>query len=234
MIRKLRTSKLDPPSTCPDHVANIMMACWRIDRNTRIDAGMALAEMSTVYATDSTLIWPRLDDMKDAADKLRVAPETLNYGPLNLDDAAVKTHFTSLEVSASQIMLKKQLGSGAFGAVHLGLLCIPDQSPRRVAVKTVTDASPDAIGKFLVEARLLAALQHENIVEIVGVVTATDSPSIVLELMGSDLAQHLRKHAASNQPAIPLRDMTDVCAQVASAMAFVSHYRVVHRDLAAR
>ena len=227
-------SKLDPPSTCPDHVTNIMMACWRIDRSSLIDAGMALAEISTLSASDRAITWPRLDDMKAAADKLRVAPETHDYGPLNLDDAAVKAHFTSLEVPLSQIVIKKQLGSGAFGAVHLGLLCIPDQSPRRVAVKTVTDASTDSISKFLVEARLLAALRHENIVEIVGVVTAADSPSIVLELMGSDLAQHLRKHAASNQPPIPLRDMLDVCAQVASAMAFVSHYRVVHRDLAAR
>ena len=200
----------------------------------RIDAGMALAEISAVDATSSSIVWPRLDDMKAAADKLRVAPETHDYGPLSLDDSDVMAHFASLEVPASQVAVTKQLGSGAFGAVHLGLLSVPGQSPRRVAIKTVTDASSDSTRTFLVEARLLAALRHANIVEIVGVVTVTGSPSIVLELMGSDLAQHLRKHAASGQPPIPLREMLDVCAQVASAMAFVSHYRVVHRDLAAR
>ena len=76
----------------------------------------------------------------------------------------------------------KQLGSGEFGVVTLGLL----SSDVQVAIKTLSGDADDAGDKeklrFLQEAAIMCQFDHQNVIKLHGVIV--DTPiMIVLEYM---------------------------------------------------
>jgi serine/threonine protein kinase len=80
---------------------------------------------------------------------------------------------------------------------------------------------------------LLAALAHENIVRIVGVVTKLQPTMILLELMSGDLRSWLlARH--KEQTKVSSHERSRCCLQIASALAYLAEHNVIHRDVAAR
>lgn len=98
-------------------------------------------------------------------------------------------------IKRQDIVLKWELGEGAFGKVYLAECAnlSPDNDKMLVAIKTLKDANESTRQDFQREAELLTVLQHQHIVRFYGVCTDGEPLAMVFEYMRhGDLNRFLR------------------------------------------
>ncbi|KAL4609220.1 BDNF/NT-3 growth factors receptor-like [Arapaima gigas] len=150
-------------------------------------------------------------------------------------------------IKRHNIVLKQELGEGAFGKVFLAECynLSPEQEKVLVAVKTLKEASEDGCADFCREAELLTNLQHEHIVTFYGVCVEGEPLIMVFEYMRhGDLNRFLRSHGpdAMLMPDTLQADRTElgpsqmlhIAQQIAAGMVYLASQHFVHRDLATR
>lgn len=100
---------------------------------------------------------------------------------------------------------------------------------RRVAIKLLkaNESTDKNRQRFLKEAKILSALQHDNIVKIFAIGTAsTDSPYIVMEyLSGATLREILTQQGAVNGQLF-----SEIFLPVLEALCFAHSKNIVHRE----
>nr|KAF6397467.1 neurotrophic receptor tyrosine kinase 1 [Rousettus aegyptiacus] len=161
--------------------------------------------------------------------------------PQYFSDACVR------HIKRQDIVLKWELGEGAFGKVFLAEChhLLPEQDKMLVAVKALKEASESARQDFQREAELLTVLRHQHIVRFFGVCTEGRPLLMVFEYMRhGDLNRFLRSHGpdakllAGGEDVAPgplsLGQLLAVASQVAAGMVYLAGLHFVHRDLATR
>ncbi|XP_047453424.1 NT-3 growth factor receptor-like [Mugil cephalus] len=151
-------------------------------------------------------------------------------------------------IKRRDIILKRELGEGAFGKVFLAECynLSPTKDKMLVAVKALKDPTLAARKDFQREAELLTNLQHEHIVKFYGVCVDGDPLIMVFEYMKhGDLNKFLRAHGpdamilVDGQPLqtngeLGLSQMLHIASQIAAGMIYLASQHFVHRDLATR
>ena len=120
-----------------------------------------------------------------------------------------------------------RLGQGGFGRVYLGH---DDELDRPVAIKVPNPeriTRPEDVDAFLTEARILAKLDHPNIVPVFDVGRTEVGLCFVVSkfVEGSDLAVRMRQARPS------LRDSAELVATIADALHYAHSRGLVHRDI---
>jgi len=120
-----------------------------------------------------------------------------------------------------------RLGQGGFGRVYLAH---DDDLDRPVAIKVPNPeriTRPEDVEAFLVEARILAKLDHPNIVPVFDVGRTDDGHYFVVSKVidGSDLAAKIR------QSRLGFGESAEFIATVAEALHYAHTQGLVHRDI---
>lgn len=128
---------------------------------------------------------------------------------------------------AGNYQVERELGRGGMGVV---VQALDIALQRRVAIKRVRgDFAPDPrdAEQFLAEARLVAALQHPNIVKIHTFFREGAELCLVFELLeGKPLSSRL-----AGGHALALTEVRAILRQGAAALDYAHANKVIHRDL---
>ena len=158
----------------------------------------------------------------------RMMPDPASSSPesvLDSDGAQMQFRIRNPESIGPYRVIRK-IGQGAMGEVFE---CQDDRLNRRVAVKTIIrpNRSEDLSKRITTEARLLAGLNHPNIVTLYEFGSSDDgTPFLVMELVeGETLKRRIRQSRLSANQAAAL---TMDCAL---AIAYAHECGVLHRDL---
>ena len=118
------------------------------------------------------------------------------------------------------------LGQGGMGKVFMAT---DTKLGRKVAIKRSLGEAPGkrmAVQRFLTEAKLIAALNHPNIVQIYDYGRAKDGPFLIMEYVdGGSLLDRCRNGA------IPLEDAVDLACQLCDGLAKAHDLKIIHRDI---
>ncbi len=122
--------------------------------------------------------------------------------------------------------VQRELASGGMGSV---VIAFDEQLQRQVAIKRLyTTEKTRRIERFEQEARIIAQLQHPNIVQVYDYgVDDEDMPYLVMELLEGE---ELSKIIARDGP-LPLAAVASVVTEAARGLHVAHHLGVVHRDL---
>jgi serine/threonine protein kinase/sugar lactone lactonase YvrE len=139
------------------------------------------------------------------------------------DEPASSWHF--LGKSLGRFALVAPIGRGGMGEVYRAL---DTDLHRNVAIKCIAGrrlGSPDAVSKFVREARMASALNHPGIVTVYEVIRTADTVAIAMELAEGET---LRKMCGTPQPAAKVIGWG---RQIAEALAASHAAGLVHRDI---
>ncbi|MFK8000998.1 MAG: serine/threonine protein kinase [Polyangiales bacterium] len=119
------------------------------------------------------------------------------------------------------------LGEGGMGAVFAAT---NGATGRPVAIKWMKPQmakSPEALARFLAEARTTARIEHPNVIQILDVGQDGDAPFLVMErLRGESLGERLERDHR-----IPPAEAVDIIIAACNGVAEAHSEGIIHRDL---
>jgi eukaryotic-like serine/threonine-protein kinase len=132
------------------------------------------------------------------------------------------------QLIAGKYRVERILGRGGMGVV---MAALHEQLNQRVALKFLTDDAyqqPEAVTRFLREARAAVQIQSEHVARVMDVGTLeSGAPYMVMEyLHGFDL-----KDVSTRRGPMPVVDAVDFLLQACDAVAEAHSLGIVHRDL---
>ncbi|MFZ5468205.1 MAG: protein kinase domain-containing protein [Myxococcota bacterium] len=144
--------------------------------------------------------------------------------PRMLDRTVVK-HVR--EVLDGKWLIEGQLGKGGMGVVFLATDIALD---RKVAIKALAPSlcqDTEVVARFEREAKMMAKLEHPNLVPIYAVGKKEGVPFLVMKyLEGQNLGDHLREKGK-----LDLDEVVAIMRQTCAGLGFVHEQGFIHRDI---
>ncbi|XP_028857389.1 inactive tyrosine-protein kinase transmembrane receptor ROR1 [Denticeps clupeoides] len=162
---------------------------------------------------------------------------------------AYKPKSKAKELPLSAVRFMEELGEGGFGKIYKGHLYLPGmEHAQLVAIKTLKDfSSAQQWGDFQHEVNVMAELQHQNVVCLLGVVTQEQPVCMLFEFLAQgDLHEFLILRSPHSdvgcssdedgtiRSSLDHADFLHLAIQVAAGMEYLASRYFVHKDLAAR
>src|SRR5690606_36569284 len=131
------------------------------------------------------------------------------------------------QLVADRYELQRVLGVGASGAVYEAVHRYTNRSVALKAMHPHLTAAPEAVERFLREARAAAAIGHRAIPQVLDAGTLDDGrPYLVTELLeGRSLQDAIRAGDLS------FRDVARIGVELCDALAAAHDVQIVHRDV---
>ena len=123
--------------------------------------------------------------------------------------------------------VRARLGKGGMGVVYLGR---DETLDRDVAIKTLRlEGSPDdeSRGRFEIEAKAAARLQHPNIVTVFELGEDRGLPYIAMEILGGEDLETLLRSGEK----LSATERLDIVIQTLRGLDFAHSHQIVHRDI---
>jgi hypothetical protein len=226
-----------PPEDRPNYLGTLEELIL-LDMELRWKAGGATALVPLVE--DYLTRFPGLDQ-PEAVRRLRQQEDNLLHqyshacaareypahtGPGASDESA-RSPGDAIPQRIGRYRVERILGEGSFGRVYLAH---DDQLNRPVAIKVPHQSlvsRPEDAAIYLTEARIVANLDHPNIVPVHDVGGTDDCPCFIVSkyIEGSTLAEKIRDQRPS------FGDATELVATIAEALHYAHCKGLVHRDI---
>ncbi|KAL9998824.1 putative protein kinase RLK-Pelle-DLSV family [Helianthus debilis subsp. tardiflorus] len=136
--------------------------------------------------------------------------------------------FETLISATKNFHLDNKLGEGGYGPVFKGKL----EDGREIAVKKLSQTSKQGKKEFTNEAKLLARVQHRNVVNLLGYCGNPEKLLVYEYVEHESLDKFLFKH----QEVLDWKRRYDIIRGVARGLLYLhedSHDRIIHRDIKA-
>ncbi|KAI0497861.1 hypothetical protein KFK09_021099 [Dendrobium nobile] len=196
-----------------------------------LPVGILLLICTIIY-----LIWMRKRRRKD---RLQNDQMSLNQGTNLASKLEIKENgmefslikFSSIMEATDNFSSTNKLGQGGFGSVYKGYL----PSGESMAVKRLDEFSGQGLEEFMNEIKLIAKLQHQNLVKLLGCCIEGNEKLLVYEYMpNKSLDYHLFDQTRKEQLDWSKRfAIIDGIAQGLLYLHKYSRVRIIHRDLKA-
>lgn len=158
-------------------------------------------------------------------DRIAEADGRLSDPVLRWEDQTLKAASQTEYIGPYRVL--KKLPPGGMGEIYLAS---DDKLKRKVIIKLLpSDAPPENVRRFEEEQRILAQLNHQNIIAIYGTATLEGDGRcyFVMEFVeGEDLKTYMRRVGR-----LPLSDVVAITRQVAAALDAAHARGIVHRDI---
>ncbi|CDO99671.1 unnamed protein product [Coffea canephora] len=139
--------------------------------------------------------------------------------------------FSTITLATDNFSEKNKLGQGGFGCVYKGML-VEDQE---VAVKRLSKNSGQGIEEFKNEVRLIARLQHRNLVRLLGCCINMEEKILIYEYMENKSLDSILFNKERSSLLHWQRRFNIICG-IARGLLYLhqdSRFRIIHRDLKA-
>lgn len=167
----------------------------------------------------------------------------------NVEEYSILANTDALEdyfiLQGSKYQITRQLGQGGFGISYEGMqvglrrrvaikeFYMKGHCQRETSMSVITTRPGDMElietfkSKFLKEARILARLEHPNIVKIIDVFEENNTVYYVMEyLEGLSLQRYVEEHGPLSE-----KDALLLIRQVAAALDYIHQNRILHLDI---
>lgn len=150
----------------------------------------------------------------------------------NLDDVELPIYdLYTLAVATNNFDEANKLGQGGFGRVYKGVLL----DGQEVAVKRLSKESGQGADEFKNELRLIAKLQHRNLVRLLGCCVEMDEKMLIYEYLKNRSLDAFLFHKERNT-VLNWQARFNIICGIARGLLYLhqdSRYRIVHRDMKA-
>ena len=148
------------------------------------------------------------------------------------DREVVPGRLFTRQVHRADVKPDRVIGAGQFGEVYLAQF---QNQVKHVAVKTVRlAASEDDKGDFIMEAEVMLKLQHENLVNILGVAMQQRPWLCVIEFMEYGDLRDVVQTCKEKGFELSYWEQLLVIKQIAAGLGYIASRRFIHMDIAAR
>ncbi|KAA8529030.1 hypothetical protein F0562_033482 [Nyssa sinensis] len=139
--------------------------------------------------------------------------------------------FETLVSATKDFHPNQKLGEGGFGPVYKGRL----EDGREIAVKKLSQSSNQGMREFRNEAKLLARVQHRNVVNLLGYCAHGAEKLLVYEYVANESLDKLL-FKSGRRDALDWKRRYDIIAGVARGLLYLhedAHCVIIHRDIKA-